>query len=135
MCSGQAGRECCQFSFDLDEGVLIIMKRLVLAILVVLSLAAASKAQTFRGTILGTVTDASGAAVAGASVTVKNQDTGILRSTQTTPDGEYRVPELAIGTYMVTVEMSGFQTAITRDVKVDVATHVLADRTRETGQL
>ncbi len=98
-----------------------------------LSLGVAAQAQTFRGTILGTVTDASGAAVAGASVTVKNQDTGILRSTQTTPDGEYRVPELAIGTYMVTVEMSGFQTAITRDVKVDVASQVRADVTLKTG--
>jgi hypothetical protein len=99
----------------------------------VLSLGVAAQAQTFRGTILGTVTDASGAAVAGASVTVKNQDTGILRSTQTTPDGEYRVPELPIGTYTVTVEMSGFQTAITRDVKVDVASQVRADVTLKTG--
>jgi hypothetical protein len=111
------------------------MKRLVLTILVVLSITAAVEAQTFRGTILGTVTDASGAAVAGASVTVKNQDTGILRSTQTTADGEYRVPELAIGTYTVTVEMPGFQTAITRDVKVDVASEVRADVTLKPGQV
>jgi len=42
------------------------MKRLVLAILFVLSLAVVAQAQTFRGTILGTVTDSSGLAVAGA---------------------------------------------------------------------
>src|SRR2546422_2995769 len=95
----------------------------------------AASAQTFRGTILGTVTDASGAAVAGANVTVKNQNTGILRTTQTTADGEYRVPELPIGTYTVTVEMSGFQTAITRDVKVDVASEVRADVTLKPGQV
>src|SRR3989441_95686 len=95
----------------------------------------AASAQTFRGTILGTVTDASGAAVAGANITVKNQDTGILRTTQTTADGEYRVPELPIGTYTVTVEMSGFQTAITRDVKVDVASEVRADVTLKPGQV
>ncbi len=95
----------------------------------------AASAQTFRGTILGTVTDASGAAVAGANITVKNQDTGILRTTQTTADGEYRVPELPVGTYTVTVEMSGFQTAITRDVKVDVASEVRADVTLKPGQV
>ena len=95
----------------------------------------AASAQTFRGTILGTVTDASGAAVAGANVTVKNQNTGILRTTQTTADGEYRVPELPIGTYTVTVEMSGFQTAVTRDVKVDVASEVRADVTLKPGQV
>ncbi len=120
--------------FDLNGGCWF-MKRLVLTILVVLSLAVAANGQTFRGTILGTVSDPSGAAVAGASVTVKNQDTGILRSTQTMPDGEYRVPELAIGTYTVTVEMPGFQTAITRDVKVDVASQVRADVTLKTGQV
>src|SRR6266850_1353081 len=84
------------------------MKRLVLAILVVLSLAAAANAQTFRGTILGTVTDSSGLAVAGATVTVKNTDTGLLRTTQTTADGSYSVTELPIGTYAVTISQSGF---------------------------
>ena len=54
-------------------------------------------AQTFRGTILGTVTDTSGAVVSGATVKVRNQGTGLERTTQTSGDGSYSVPELPIG--------------------------------------
>jgi hypothetical protein len=96
---------------------------------------AQAKAQTFRGTILGTVTDASGASISGAMVTVKNQDTGTVRTTQTTTDGEYRVPELPIGTYTVSIEVPGFQTAVTRDIKVSVASEVRADVTLSPGEV
>src|ERR1700744_5777931 len=58
-------------------------------------------AQTFRGTILGMVTDSSGAAVSGANVTVKNVDTGLVRTVTTSADGTYSAPELPIGTYSV----------------------------------
>jgi hypothetical protein len=63
--------------------------------------------QTFRGTILGVVTDSSGAAVPGATVTIKNVDTGLSRTVTTTDDGSYSAPELPIGNYSVTVEKSG----------------------------
>jgi len=111
------------------------MKRLVLAILVVLSLAVAANAQTFRGTILGTVTDSSGLAVAGATVTVKNTDTGLLRTTQTTADGSYAVTELPIGTYAVTISQSGFQTSVTTDVAVNVAGERRVDVVLKPGQV
>ena len=94
-----------------------------------------ASAQTFRGTILGTVTHATGAAISGAKVTVRNQDTGTVRTTQTTADGEYRVPELPIGTYTVTVEMPAFGTAVTRDIKVDVASEVRSDVTLKPGEV
>src|SRR5438045_8597617 len=83
--------------------------RMVLAFVV---LAAVSlMAQTFRGTILGPVTDPSGAAVTGAKVTAKNVNTGLERTTQTSADGSYSIPELPIGTYTVTVSQRGFQTS------------------------
>jgi hypothetical protein len=84
-------------------------------------------AQTFRGTILGTVTDSTGAALPGAKVTIHNEATGLLRETKTTDDGSYTVPELPIGTYTVTVEKDGFQTVVVRDVRVDVATERRVD--------
>ena len=90
-------------------------------------------AQTFRGTILGTVTDPSGAVVTGAKVTVKNVNTGLERTTQTSADGSYSVPELPIGTYTVTVTQSGFQTAVTRDVVVDVSVERRVDAALKTG--
>ncbi len=103
-------------------------------ILTALSVTTAS-AQTFRGTILGTVTDTSGAAILHAKVTVRNVDTGVERITDTGTDGSYLVPELSIGTYTVTIELSGFQKAVTTGVKVDVASERRVDATLKPGQI
>jgi len=65
------------------------MKRLVFAILVVLSLAVAANAQTFRGAINGTVTDPSGAVVPNAQVKATENSTGIEHNTVTTSDGAF----------------------------------------------
>jgi carboxypeptidase family protein len=107
--------------------------RMILAFVI---LAASSLlAQTFRGTVLGTVTDASGAVVSGAKVTVKNVATGLERTTQTSGDGSYAVPELPLGTYTVTISQSGFQTSVTTNVVVDVATERRVDAALKTGQV
>src|SRR5207342_2104756 len=97
--------------------------------------AAPLSAQTFRGTILGTVTDPSGAVVAGAKVTVKNTGTGLERSTETSGDGSYSLPELPIGTYNVTVTQSGFQTFVATGVTVDVAAQRRVDAALKTGEV
>jgi hypothetical protein len=97
--------------------------------------AAQGRAQTFRGTILGIVTDATGGAVPGATVTVRNVNTGLLRTTETQGDGSYRVPELPIGSYDVTVEKAGFQTSITSGVRVDVAAERRVDASLKPGEV
>src|SRR5258705_9762310 len=84
------------------------MKRLVLAILVVLSVAVAANAQTYRGAINGTVTDPSGAVVPNAQVKATEKSTGIDHNTVTTSDGLFAFQDLPIGTYKVTVTASGF---------------------------
>ena len=104
-------------------------------LLLVMLSAAPGWAQTFRGTILGTVTDTSGAAVIGATVTIHNVNTGIDRMTQTNADGSYLVPELQIGTYDVTVEMNGFQKVVTKGVVVDVASEKRIDATLKPGRV
>ena len=108
--------------------------RLILAAMVVLSVTALV-AQTFRGTILGTVTDASGAVISGATVKVHNVNTGLDRSTQTSADGSYTVSELQIGTYDVSVSQSGFQTSVTNSVAVDVAGARRVDIALKPGQV
>src|SRR5712675_2718273 len=95
--------------------------KLRLVMIFVLLTAATLMAQTFRGTILGTVTDASGALVSGAAVKVRNVGTGQERSTTTSADGSYAIPELPIGTYVVSISQSGFQTAVANNVEVSVA--------------
>jgi len=104
---------------------------LVFVLLAAISLSA----QTFRGTILGTVTDPSGAVVAGAKVTVKNTGTGLERASETSGDGSYSIPELPIGTYNVTVTQSGFQTFVATGVTVDVATERRVDASLKTGEV
>src|SRR5713101_9886134 len=84
------------------------MKRLVLAILIVLSLAVAANAQTYRGAINGTVMDPSGAVVPNAQVKAKEKSTGIDHSTVTTSDGQFAFQDIALGMYSVTVTATGF---------------------------
>jgi hypothetical protein len=96
---------------------------------------AAANAQSFRGIILGTVTDSTGAAISGANVTVKNLDTGLTRVVTTSGDGTYSVPELPIGNYSVTVENSGFKTAVVTGIVVEVSGERRADVTLTPGEV
>ncbi len=107
--------------------------RAILACVVLM--AGSLAAQTFRGTILGSVTDASGAVIPGASVKVHNVNTGQDRATSTSADGTYAVPELPVGTYNVTVTQKGFQTSITNAVAVDVASERRVDVSLKPGQV
>ena len=111
------------------------MKLRYLAVVGILLLSAMLVAQTFRGTILGTVTDPSGAVVGGATVKVRNVGTGIERTATTTPDGSYTIAELPIGTYTVTATQSGFQTAITTGVEVSVAAERRVDVQFKAGKV
>jgi len=91
-------------------------------------------AQTFRGTILGSVTDSSGAAVPGATVTIKNVDTGLVRTVTTSDDGSYAAPELPIGNYSVSVEKAGFKLGVVTGIKVEVSSERRADVALQIGQ-
>ncbi len=95
----------------------------------------AARAQTFRGTILGTVLDQSGAPVPGASVTAKNQETALSRTTVTEDSGTYHIPELPIGVYTVTTEKQGFETVTQGDVPVVVASESRVDVTLHPGKV
>jgi outer membrane receptor protein involved in Fe transport len=94
---------------------------MIAACVLIIALAGVAPAQTFRGTILGTVTDPNGAVVPEAIVTAKNVGTGIERSTASDEFGNYTIAELPIGTYQVTVQKSGFETVAVNEVIVEVA--------------
>jgi hypothetical protein len=66
--------------------------------------------QAIDGNIVGTVTDASGAAVVGADVTATNVGTNVASNAKTGGSGEYRFEHLLAGTYRITVKMTGFKT-------------------------
>jgi hypothetical protein len=88
--------------------------------LVIVLFAATAFAQT-TAKILGSVSDASGAAIVGAKITVKNPAFGIERTTQTTPTGGYEVDALPPGKYNVQVEMAGFETQLAKDLVLQIS--------------
>ncbi len=98
------------------------MKRLVLAILVVLSLGVAANAQTFRGAINGTVTDPSGALVPNAAVKATEAATGIDHNTVTTSEGQFSFQDIPLGFYKVTVTATGFPVYTVDKVEVTAGT-------------
>ncbi len=114
---------------------MIVRMALVCVALVALLWTPSATAQTFRGTILGTVTDQSGAVVPDAKVKVRNADTGLVRETLSAGDGSFSVPELPIGTYIVSVEKAGFQTAVTSGVRVEVAAEKRVDSVLKPGDV
>src|SRR5262249_40511153 len=83
---------------------------LSLAFALLCGLAARAYAQT-SGEITGLVTDSSGAAVSGASVTVTNKATVATRQITTNSEGLYSFPSLLPGVYELKVEQAGFKTA------------------------
>ena len=79
-------------------------------------------AQTNAGSLSGRVSDASGAALPGVTVTATNNATGFNRTVVTETDGSYRFQSLQVGTYEVTADLSGFGSVTTRGVEVNVST-------------
>src|SRR5882757_4660380 len=87
--------------------------RMTMAVLILgtilLAFSGPAVGQAVNATLLGTVTDSSGAAVANAKVLVTETNTGIGRTSQTNDSGNYVFPDLPPGTYRVTAELSGFK--------------------------
>ncbi|MEP6848772.1 MAG: carboxypeptidase-like regulatory domain-containing protein, partial [Acidobacteriota bacterium] len=96
--------------------------------------AIAIQAQT-QGEITGLVTDAKGAVIPGASVTVTNKATGATRKVSTNGDGLYAFPSLPPGAYVLKVEQSSFKTSLVDNIKLDVQQAARLDVTLEVGQV
>ena len=98
-----------------------------------LSIAAVVFAQGERGNLNGSITDSSGAVVAGAAVKVLNPATGIELNATTTDAGVYRLPSLMPGTYRITVSAPGFKTAVRENIVLAVAQTLTVDFSLEVG--
>jgi carboxypeptidase family protein/TonB-dependent receptor-like protein len=91
-------------------------------------------AQVTGATISGTVTDASGAAIPGAQVSIKNTATGITRDTPTDSDGFYTVPNLPAGNYEVRVSAKGFSTAVQSNITLGVGAQQQLNMAMKVGE-
>src|ERR1700675_3677073 len=91
--------------------------------------------QSFRGGILGTITDATGASVAGARVTATNTETGLVRESITDTDGNYSFSELQLGNYSITATKEGFRTQTATNIVVAVEGPQRANLTMTPGRV
>jgi hypothetical protein len=90
-------------------------------------------AQTDRGIINGTVTDSTGGAVPGARVTATNEATGVGSATETSSGGNFTIPALTVGTYILRVEKQGFKASVRSDVIINSGATVTANAVLEVG--
>ena len=92
-------------------------------------------AQVATGTILGNVSDSSGAAVPGATVTATNVDTQLSRDTTTDESGQYALRLLPLGNYKVEVTLTGFKTFSQTGILLEVGRNARIDATIEPGSV
>src|SRR5687768_4049051 len=90
-------------------------------------LATAVSAQDTTATLLGTLSDSSGAVLPGVTISVKNVDTTQTRTVTSDDAGRYRVPLLPPGRYEVTAQLSGFQTVVRSGVTLTVGQEALVN--------
>src|SRR6266849_3410450 len=96
----------------------------ILLVLLTLSTCMPAFGQAVTGTILGLVTDATGAIIAGATVQIQNADTGFSRTEQTDREGRYLAQNLPLGSYSVTVQREGFRTEERKGMTLSVGSEV-----------
>jgi outer membrane receptor protein involved in Fe transport len=103
-----------------------MIRHSLLTLAIVFSLVSSTaKAQVVTATVLGSVTDASGAVLPGVTVTIRNAGTGQTRTTVTDGQGRYREVQLAIGPYEVRAELQGFKTQVRPDIVLTVGAEVV----------
>lgn len=110
-------------------------RKVVLAVFLWIAATAVSYGQILYGSLTGHVTDPSGAAVSGASVTVTNKQTGTVREGQADTAGAFDIPNLQAGVYEVKISAPGFQTYLRTDVSVTINTVHRVDAALQLGQV
>ena len=108
--------------------------RIVRAAVLFVLITASAFAQGANSSITGTVLDSAGGAIPGAAVVVKNES-GVSFEAVSNGDGLFDIPGVAPGVYTVTVSLSGFKTAVVKDVRVLPGTPASIKATLEVGQL
>jgi Carboxypeptidase regulatory-like domain len=110
--------------------------RTICLVLVVAALSAGAVwSQAVNSTVLGTVTDSSGAVVANAKVVLTEADTNVSHSSQTNESGNFVFPNVPPGNYFVTVEMTGFKKETRRNIALLVNTNERVDIQLQPGSI
>src|ERR1700747_1940002 len=117
---------------------LVRFGRLSMAILLGLSLAAfftPVMGEAVNGAFVGTITDSTGASVAGAKVTITEQNQNVSRSATTNDNGFYSFPDVPPGLYKVTAEKTGFKTRVRPNIDLPVSNTIHVDLALQPGSI
>ncbi len=109
--------------------------KLLLVLLVFVMGAAWSVAAQTTGSISGQINDEKGAAILNAAVTVRNTQTNEARTAQTDSEGRYRVPNLSVGDYEVTVEAPGFSKHVQTGITLQLNQPAVVDVAMKAGRI
>jgi hypothetical protein len=115
--------------FALGKGQGILWMLSVFTLFVVFT----SNAYAQTATVVGTVTDPSGAVVASATIKITNLETGLATNAVSAGDGQYVIPELAIGHYTITATAAGFKSSLKTGVLLSVGDRVRMDFQLQVG--
>jgi len=110
------------------------MKRFLFSLLVISLCVITSAAQSNRGNLSGTVSDSSGV-IQGATITVKDNQSGKEISAVSNDAGGYTVAQLDVGTYTVKISAAGHKTFTATDLKIEVAREYTLNATLEPGSI
>lgn len=109
--------------------------KFVLLLVLAFLLPTALRAQIDTGSVVGVVKDSSGAAIPGATVTLKNLATGVTRAVETNASGEYLFAAIIPGTYSVQASAANFESAIRTNIEIDVQSRPAIDFALTVGKM
>ncbi len=110
------------------------LKTVCLALVVCFSLTSLVPAQGTGGRILGRIADPTGAVLSGVKVTATNEATGVAQDTLSNDSGDYVFPNLAVGTYSLSFDLTGFKNTVRRSISLDVNQVITLNMTMQVGQ-
>lgn len=113
----------------------LVSMTIVAAVVLLFSTSVFAQSQAINGQIEGLVTDSNGAAVSGANVAVRNNESGAERRVTTDSDGFYRVPLLPLGTYRITVEAANFKRLVREGVTLTTGQTATVNAALEAGDV
>jgi len=114
----------------------IQLQTFILLLVLPFAFSGIARGQEITGNLNGTVKDTSGAIVKGATVTITDsQKNVVVRTVQSNDEGDYNVPNLAVGTYTITVEATNFKKTVQNDIKIDVGQRRSVEVVLEAGNI
>ena len=111
---------------------LLSLPRLLFAVMLLSFFGGAASAQTL-GTIIGAVTDDTGAVIPGVDVEITNEEQGTSSVVSTQSDGSYRLPGVQPGSYSIRIEADGFRSHLVQNLRVEVGSILTYDAVLEVG--